>query len=284
MLKIICRGASIFPINRHFRWRTAVILVVLYFIGNLAGIPLLRKTSVPIEPVWQWGVATFIFAIVIAISLWMATRTGLGVPFLEDTISKEYLPNWFCIGLALSILMIVVATPFSLIVNLNVDAATYPFGWELLLASFKAGVVEEIGARFFLMTLIVWLGSFICKTTEGRPTRTIYWAGILLAGLAFGWAHVDTRLGIAGVPIWWYALLMFLNTGLGVFFGWLYWQLGLEWSILAHFIFDAYLSMVLVPVHLSGNPVIWAMLIVGLLVVGLMALRFLVRKPAVLSS
>lgn len=46
------------PIKRPFSWRTLWILVVLWFLANLAAIPLLRATNAPIEPVWLWGVYT----------------------------------------------------------------------------------------------------------------------------------------------------------------------------------------------------------------------------------
>ena len=71
------------PVNRPFQWRVLLVLVLLYFLGNLAGIPLLRKTNAPIELVWFWGVVTLISALVIALSMVMANRVGLGAPFLE---------------------------------------------------------------------------------------------------------------------------------------------------------------------------------------------------------
>jgi membrane protease YdiL (CAAX protease family) len=137
-------------------------------------------------------------------------------------------------------------------------------GWELLLASFKAVTVEEIVNRFFLMTLLVWLGKFFFRDADGHPTKWVYWVAILLTGLLFGWAHVDARLGNPEMPLWGLMVVMVLNTGLGVYFGWSYWRLGLEWAILAHFLFDVFLSMVLVPVYLLKNPFVWIFLIAGL--------------------
>ncbi|KPJ91241.1 MAG: hypothetical protein AMS18_09065, partial [Gemmatimonas sp. SG8_17] len=135
-------------------------LVAFYFLSNIAATPLLRKTNAPIEPVWFWGVATMVAALVIALSLAMANRTGLGAPLLQGRLPKQDLPNWLRSGLALTVLLLLVGFPLSLIANLGVDPAAYPFGWELLGASFKAGVVEEIVYRFFLVSLFVWLGRF----------------------------------------------------------------------------------------------------------------------------
>lgn len=246
----------VLPVKRPFHWRVFAALVALYFLGNLAGIPLLRKTNMPIEPVWQWGVFTLISALIIALSLLMANRTGLGAPLLEGRLSKEDLPNWLGSGLVLTVLMFIVGLPISLITNRSVDAATYPFGWELLPASFKAGVVEEIATRLFLVSLLVWLGGLFKRDGEGRPARGVYWAAILIAGLLFGWGHVDARLGNPAATFGDYASIMVLSSGLGIYFGWLYWKLGLEWAMFAHFAYDAFVSMIVIPIFLLSSPVV----------------------------
>jgi hypothetical protein len=266
------------PVKRALHWRMFVGLVVLYFLGNLAGVPLLRKTDVPVEPVWLWGVATLVSALVIALSLAMANRTGLGAPMLEGRLPKEDLPNWLGSGLALTVLILAVGSPLSLIANLGAQPDTYPFGWELLPASFKAGVVEEIGNRLFLVSLFAWLGRFFKRDADGRPTRGVYWAAILLAGLIFGWAHVDARLSNPAVPFWGYALIMVLSSILGIYFGWLFWKLGLEWAMFAHFIYDAFVSMIVIPVYLLKSPGVWAVMIIGLVIATVISLRFLTRK------
>jgi hypothetical protein len=266
------------PMKRSFQWRALVVLVALYFLANIAGIPLLRKTNLPIEPVWFWGVATIVAALVIALSLAMANRTGLGAPLLESRLPKEDLPNWLRNGLALVVLMLLVGFPLSLIANLSADPATYPFGWELLGASFKAGVVEEILNRFFLVSLFVWLGGLFKRDAEGRPTRGVYWAAILLAALLFGWGHVDARLSNPAATFEGLALIMVLSSSLGIYFGWLFMILGLEWAMFAHFIYDAFISMVLVPVYLLKSPIAWLVLLAGLAIALVISLRFLTQK------
>lgn len=154
------------PVSRPFQWRVLLLLVLLYFLGNLAGVPLLLKTTASIEPVWFWGVVTLISALVIALSMVMANRVGLGAPFLESRLLKEDLPRWFRSGLALTLLMFVVGSPFSLIANLKADPATYPFGWELLPTSLST-VLPEVGIidnkkRF--MTLVFQPVSVLIRT------------------------------------------------------------------------------------------------------------------------
>ena len=253
------------PVKRAFQWQVFIFLVVLYFLGNLAGIPLLRKTNIPIEPVELWSVVTVVSALIIALSLLMANRTALGAPLLEGKIAKAELPRWVRTGFALTILLIVMGTPFSLLANRQADPAVYPFGWELLPASLKAGIVEEMINRFFLVSLFVWIGGFFKRDAAGYPKRSVYWLSILLAALLFGWAHVDARLGHPTATFGDYFAIMALSSVLGFYFGWLYWILGLEWAMFAHFAYDAFVSLILIPVSMLKNPVAWAFLIIILL-------------------
>lgn len=265
------------PLKRSFQWRAFVLLVALYFVANIAGVPLLRKTNVPIEPVWFWGMATIVAALVIALSLAMANHTGLGAPVFEGRLPKEDLPNWLYSGLALTVLMLMVGFPFSLIANMSADPATYPFGWELLGASFKAGVVEEILSRLFLVSLFVWLGGLFKRDAEGRPARGIYCTAIMLAALMFGWAHVDARLSNPAVSLEGYILIMMLSSSLGIYFGWLFMVLGLEWAMFAHFAYDAFVSMIVIPVYLRKSPIAWFVLLAGLVIASIISLRYLTQ-------
>jgi hypothetical protein len=253
------------PTRGAFQWRVTLALVTLYLIGNLAGVPLSRKMDAPIEPVWFWGIVTLLSALVIALSLIMANCVGLGAPLLEGSLTKADRPLWIRSGLALILLCCVIASPVSLAVNLNVDRMTYPFGWELLGASFKAGVVEELGYRFFMLALFVWVGSFLKHDLEGRPHPTVFWVSILLTALLFGWAHVAARLGHPTAAWDDYACIMALNSGIGFYFGWIFWKLGLEWAIMAHFAYDAFVSMILIPVYIVRSPLVWAILIAALI-------------------
>ena len=99
----------------------------------------------------------------------------------------------------------------------------------------------------------------------------------MLAALIFGWAHVDARLGHPTATFWDYGLLMALSSGLGFYFGWLLWRLGLEWAIIAHFAYDSFVSLALVPVYLLKNPIVWIILIVGLILVAVLSWRPLLR-------
>ena len=250
----------------RYSWRTLIILSALYFLGNLAGIPRQLKSGIPVEPVWYWGVATLASIVIIAVCLLMARRTGLGAPLLEKRIPKAKMNGWLKSGTALTVLLLVVTTPLSLLVNSHANTTNYASDWTFFPASFKAGVVEEIGFRFFLMSGLVWIGSFFKRDREGRPLKGMYWGAIIVSGLIFGWAHVDAKLGLPGGTLGIYSLIFVANSALGIAFGWLMWKLGLEWAIIAHFAFDAFTSMVLLPIYISQNSLTQITLAVVLLV------------------
>jgi hypothetical protein len=138
--------------------------------------------------------------------------------------------------------------------------------------------VEEILSRFFLVSLFVWLGGLFKRDAEGRPARGVYWAAILLAALMFGWGHVDARLSDPAGTFKGYALIMVLSSSLGIYFGWLFWKLGLEWAMFAHFIYDAFISMVVIPVYLLKSPIVWVVLLAGLAIASVTSLRFLTQQ------
>jgi membrane protease YdiL (CAAX protease family) len=58
------------------------------------------------------------------------------------------------------------------------------------LASFYGGISEEVMLRLFVMSLLAWLGSFISRTAEGKPTSAVFWISNILAAVLFGLGHL----------------------------------------------------------------------------------------------
>ena len=268
--------SHLLPIKRPFSWRAVPILVALQLLGNLAAIPLLRATGRPVEPPAAWLLWTAVSIPIIGLGLFLGARTGLGAPLLEGQLRRGELGSWGRRVLALSLFIAIAGSLPFLLVNLNFEPERYPGSWRLILASVDAGVQEENFMRLLLMTLFVWLGSLARRDEDGRPTRGVFWSAILLSGVLFGWAHVDDQ--IAGLGLHPDLLLLLLVTTLfGVVFGWLYWTLGLESAILAHFLVDAVGSGLVVPAYLSGNPWVGAIVALGLLAAAGLCLRVLTR-------
>ena len=99
-----------------------------------------------------------------------------------------------------------------------------------------AGIAEELVFRVVISTLVAWIVYLATK----RQTAAI-WTGIAVAAVAFGLAHVAN---LAHVPHP-YSRAIVLNGIAGIALGWLYWRRGLEWAVLAHFIADATMYLLL---------------------------------------
>jgi hypothetical protein len=230
-------------------------------VGNLAAIPLLRATDLPIEPVSAWFLWTAASVVVIGPGLFLGARTGLGAPLLEGLFKGRELGRWGQRVVALALLVAIAGSLPFVLVNLNVSPEGYPAVWKLVLASVDAGVQEEIFMRLFLMTFLVWLGCLVGRSEDGRPRVRVVWSAIVLSGLLFGWGHVGDQIAGLGLHPDLLAILL-VNTLFGIAFGWLYWTHGLESAILAHFLVDAIGSGLALPAYLSGK--LWFRVIVSL--------------------
>ena len=114
--------------------------------------------------------------------------------------------------------------------------------WKPLLASFSAGVTEELLFRLGLMTLFVWLGA---KMTRRQPPGVpVFWTANLMAALLFGLSHLANVVEL-GIPITYrIVLLVLIGNGMaGLVIGWLYWRRSFETAILAHFVADIVLKV-----------------------------------------
>lgn len=109
--------------------------------------------------------------------------------------------------------------------------------WKGLLASFYGGITEELWLRLGLMTLIAW-GLWRLAARPVSPPGWIFWVAIALSALLFGLGHLPAAAGVwplTGVVI---GRSLLLNGLLGLVFGALYWKVGLEAAMLAHFCAD----------------------------------------------
>jgi membrane protease YdiL (CAAX protease family) len=202
------------------------------------------------------------FGILTALGLFFANRIGLGLPILKARLRGEsvrdkiraVLPLSIAIGVVASLLIVAldifVFQPALLrelgdsANTLNLQTAQPP-AWQGFLASFYGGISEEVLLRLFVMSLIAWLGSFISKTTDGKPTSAVFWIAIILAAVLFGLGHLPaTALLIPLTPLV-ITRAIVLNGLAGIGFGWLYWKRGLEFAMIAHFSADIVLHVLL---------------------------------------
>lgn len=122
-------------------------------------------------------------------------------------------------------------------VNIN------PELWKRLLASFYGGITEELLLRLFLMTLIVWIIWKIALRDHRPPTAFIFWIAIVVAAILFGAGHLPAAAGIWPLTFVVISRTILLNAILGIAFGFIYWQWGLEYAMLAHFCADIVIQL-----------------------------------------
>lgn len=203
-----------------------------------------------------------IFAVVIFGGLFFAGRVGLAMPILDSWTHGESASDNIRAILPLSILLGVVTTLIVLgfeffyfqpammkelgdsAAVLNLQAAQ-PAAWKGFLASFYGGIAEEIQLRLFVMSFLAWLGKFISRTADDKPTNIVFWIVIVLAAILFGLGHLPTTALLVPLTPLVVARAIVLNGLIGVVCGWLFWKRGLESAMVAHFSADIVLHVLL---------------------------------------
>ncbi len=118
-----------------------------------------------------------------------------------------------------------------------------PPAWAGALASFGAGIQEEIWLRLGIMTCLVWLGTRIVRRTPPAPA-IVGTANVLAAGL-FGALHIPQGIALIGPSAVMVACALLGNGISGVVFGWLYWRRGLVAAMICHTAVDLILKALL---------------------------------------
>jgi membrane protease YdiL (CAAX protease family) len=255
-------------------WKVFFILWIASIVGVIAVIPYslalqgdaLQELELPIPFPALLAIqiiqSALIFGVLTALGLFLAHRIGLGIPILEARLRGEsvadkiraILPVSIAVGVIAALLIIalefIIFQPALMrelgdsAEALNLDAAR-PAAWKGFLASFYGGIVEENLLRLFLMSLLAWLGSFLSRTPEGKPTNIVFWIANILAAIIFGLAHLPATATIIPLTPLVITRAIVLNGLAGVAFGYLYWKRGLESAMVAHFSADIILHVVL---------------------------------------
>ncbi|HSO12434.1 MAG TPA: CPBP family glutamic-type intramembrane protease [Anaerolineales bacterium] len=259
--------------NKPFNWKIFFILWIAAIFGVIAIIPyslalqsgILQTMELPIPLptliVIQIIQNALMFGVLAAAGLFFANRAGLGVPILEAKLNGEEVADKVRAILPISVLFGVIAS--LLIIGLDafvfqaallrefggkvkdIAQTAQPAAWKGFFASFYGGIVEEILLRLFLMSLLAWIGSFISKTAEGKPTGMVFWTANILAAIFFGLGHLPATATVMPLSPLIVTRAVVLNGVAGIFFGYLYWKRGLESAMISHFSADIVLHVLL---------------------------------------
>jgi len=254
-------------------WKVFLILWIASIFAVIAVLPYsfalqsdtLQRLNLVISPPMLIAIvlqSSIMFAIAIFGGLFFASRVGLGTPILDSATRGEPIADKIRAILPLSIILGVIGT--LIILGLEVfffqpamikdlgDAAnalnlqtSQPAAWKGFLASFYGGIAEEILLRLFVMSFFVWLGHFVSKTAEGKPTAAVIWIANILAAVLFGLGHLPALAPLVPLTSIVIVRTIVLNGLLGIVFGWLYWKRGLEAAMISHFSADIVLHVLL---------------------------------------
>jgi hypothetical protein len=247
-------------------WKVYFILLAAAIFSSIAVLPYafesqseaLTQTDIPtlIVPQIIQGIE---FAILIFLGMVLMKRIGLCAPILDSVTKGEsvsatlrgVLPISIVLGVVAG-LLIIVGSNFifqPLLLKEFGDKAdalklgAQPAAWKGFLASFAGGIVEEILLRLFGMSLLAWLGSFISRTPEGKPTSAILWIANILAAILFGLGHLSAMSSFLPLTTLVVVRTVLLNAVVGIICGWLYQTRGLESAMIAHFTADIVLHV-----------------------------------------
>ena len=242
----------------------SVIAILPYVLSTQDSLLQTLKLSIPLPVVIALQVMqnAILFAIAIFAGLVFAGHVGLGTPILDSLTRGESMAERVRAILPLSVFLGVIATLVvlgleffyfqpALVKQLSTTASalnlrtSQPEAWKGLLASFYGGIAEEILLRLFVMSLFVWLGRFLSRTPDGKPTNAVFWIANVLAAVLFGLGHLPaTSLVVPLTPLV-VTRAVILNGLIGVVCGWLYWKRGLEAAMISHFSADLVLHVLL---------------------------------------
>jgi len=253
--------------SKPFNWKVFFILWAAAILGVAATLPYqLRVRAAAGEVVTLGGfglgvlvVAAIQFGLYTLIGLWLANRIGLGLPILEAALRREPVADKLramlpiSIGLGVAVALVILGLHYFVFTPLlapalgeraaNLGGVAGQPAWLGFLVSIYGAINEEILVRLLLMSLLAWLGHFISKTADGRPTPAVLWVANVLAAVVFGLGHlraVALDLPMAPLVV---ARTVLLN-GIGaIVFGWLYMKRGLESAIVSHFSTDIVLHV-----------------------------------------
>ncbi len=238
---------------KQINWRVFAVLLGMVSVGLLALIPYGlslagQQFEISLIPslLPQFLVQVILYGVLILAGMRLSSGIGLGTPLLKSWLDREPGEGWgksllisLLLGFATGVLMIFLDL-FLFVPHLEAQLelageTIRPPAWQGLLASFYGGIVEEVLSRYFLLTLLAWLGSRIFQNRDGQPSSAVMWISIIIAGLIFGLGHLPTAagMGITLTPL--YILRTLVLNSVGILYGWLYWKKGLEQAMVAHF-------------------------------------------------
>jgi hypothetical protein len=211
------------------------------------------------RPLWvlallQSAQSFVLIGVATGLGLLIAHHLGLGMPLLEGLLAGKSVTAQMQAVIAPALILGI--TPAAALLLLEVTVfwprlpqvmrTTFPIPalWKRFLACFYGGIDEELLCRLFLLSLLAWLIGFAWHVPGGKPTLGALWLANILAAVIFGLLHLPTTASLVKLTPLLIGRAILLNGIVGVAFGYLFWQYGLEAAMLAHFSADLVLHII----------------------------------------
>lgn len=195
-----------------------------------------------------------LMAVATGLGLLIAHHIGLGAPLLEGLLAGKSVMTQAQAAIAPALILGAVSATVLLLLEITVfwprlpqamrTSFPIPALWKRFLACFYGGIDEELLCRLFLLSLLAWLIGLVWHVPDGKPAPGALWLANILAAVIFGLGHLPTTAALVRLNPLLIVRAILLNGIVGVAFGYLFWQYGLEAAMLAHFTADIVLHIV----------------------------------------
>lgn len=248
-----------------YPWRIFWLLLFLSILGVAAVLPYIfaifpkiiasapLPMSLPVAILVQLMESALMFAGLIALGLLLARKVAIELPLLQwwlygkgNGVPRHSFREPILCGIAgAGLTLLIFYTIFlSRIPEWPVAAeAALPI-WKRFLACFYGAINEELLARLFVFSLILWVLRKIGRAKQGRTGPTIFWITNIIVAMLFAVGHVPAAKLLMPITPLVITALLAMNGGLSLIFGYLCWKRGFEAAILAHFSADIVLHVI----------------------------------------
>jgi membrane protease YdiL (CAAX protease family) len=197
--------------------------------------------------------SAILFAGFISLGLLLAPKAGIEMPVFQRwfysraaPLSKNpaRIPVLAGVTMAAFLLLIFYTVFLPRIPEWPVNLETAMPVWKRLLSCFYGAINEEIVARLFVLSLLLWLFRKLARQQSAQASPLIFWIANVIIAALFALGHVPAaKVFLPLTPVVIVALFT-INGSASLLFGYLCWKRGLEAAMLAHFSADFTLHVI----------------------------------------
>jgi membrane protease YdiL (CAAX protease family) len=239
-------------------WKVYLTLLFLNVLGALAISPyaMAREQLHEVMGLTKWSF-TMLYVVqvlleagvLLFIALWIGKKIGIKMPIIERLISKrksgidlkKKVLQSALYGIFAGLVIIIFSLSVSGPLGVDDSSINEPAWWLGIMGSFGAAVNEESIFRLFLVTFIIWI---LLKVKKGSTTPFKVWFAISTSALVFGLMHYSVASSNFEMTLGIFISMLIINGIGGMVFGALFFYVGLEFAIIAHFTADITLHVI----------------------------------------